>query len=205
MSRKTYRHGNVRRAVIEAGMALVEAGQALTMRELARQINVNHRAVSHEFTDLRGVKAALSMEVLNAMAETISAVDVAELTVREALITLSIAYCRFANAHQRCYELLFGPRLNQDDRHPELEVGFQRIFDPFITVFQRGVEQGALRKHNARVATIQLGSAIHGFVHLNCLGRWHIPDGEFESWTRSFVELPVDGLMRRLTVNKAEG
>jgi len=196
--RKTYRHGNVRGAVIEAGLAMVEEGAELTMRGLARRIDVNHNTISHEFEDLRGVKAALSMEVLGELADAVSRTDVAELSTRDALVAMAIEYCRFGVTHIRRYAFLFGPRLNLDGRHPELEDGFQRVFLLFVAVFERGTELGELRRHNALAATLQLGSSVHGFVHLNCVGRLTIPEGEFETWARSFVELPIDGLMQRL-------
>ncbi len=197
-NRDTYHHGDLRRAVIKAGFESVEQGAEITLRGLARQVGVNHRAVAREFLDLRGVRAALSAEVLAALRAELLKVDVSDKPLRKALLALAVCYARFGVEHHARYGLLFGPRLNTDGRHPELEVGFQGIFEPFHGILRQGIKQGQLRQHDVFAETLKLGAAVHGFVHLTCLGRWEIPPGELESWAHHFVVLPVDGLLMRL-------
>ena len=52
-TRETFRHGNLAGALLEAALARLEAAgaEALSLRELARDAGVNHRAVYRHFPD----------------------------------------------------------------------------------------------------------------------------------------------------------
>jgi len=52
-TRKTFRHGNLAEALVESALARLETEgvEGLSLRELARDAGVNHRAVYRHFRD----------------------------------------------------------------------------------------------------------------------------------------------------------
>src|SRR5579885_21125 len=63
-SRKTYHHGNLREALIEASLDLIaESGpKALTLREAARRAGVSHNAPYRHFQDKDDLLAAVAAQ-----------------------------------------------------------------------------------------------------------------------------------------------
>ena len=62
--RAAYHHGNLREAILEAGLAHLEksADEALSLRELARQTGVAANAVYRHFASKEQLLAALAAE-----------------------------------------------------------------------------------------------------------------------------------------------
>ena len=65
---RPYHHGNLRAALIEAGMALLAARALddLSLREVARAVGVSATAVYRHFPDKGALMAALAAEGLHA-------------------------------------------------------------------------------------------------------------------------------------------
>jgi AcrR family transcriptional regulator len=63
-TRATFRHGNLPEALLEAALSRVEAegAELLSLRELARDIGVNHRAVYRHFPDKLSLVARVAEE-----------------------------------------------------------------------------------------------------------------------------------------------
>ena len=62
--RKTFRHGNLPDALVAAALVRleVEGADALSLRELARDVGVNHRAVYRHFPDKLSFSARVAEE-----------------------------------------------------------------------------------------------------------------------------------------------
>ena len=69
-SKPGYHHGDLRRALIEASLALIseEGFSALTLREVARRAGVTHAAPYRHFLDKEALLAAVAEEGFRAMA-----------------------------------------------------------------------------------------------------------------------------------------
>lgn len=123
VAREAYHHGDLRRAVLDAAVALVaEVGpDGFSLRELARRVGVNHRALYRHFEDRRAVLAALAQDGWERyVAEASAEAAVAEGTV-EKLYAVASCYARFARVEAARFKVMSGPRLNEDNRFPELE------------------------------------------------------------------------------------
>ncbi|NRB03591.1 MAG: TetR family transcriptional regulator, partial [Rhodobacteraceae bacterium] len=60
----TYHHGDLRAALIEAGLQELEATgtEAFSLRKVARRAGVSHAAPAHHFGDVTGLLTALAAE-----------------------------------------------------------------------------------------------------------------------------------------------
>jgi AcrR family transcriptional regulator len=118
---KTYHHGDLRVALIEAGLKLVEERDAddLSLREVARAVGVSATAVYRHFPD----KAALFKAMAQAGLERLGAAQRAAADAagggKAAFAATGRAYVRFALANPGLFRLTFanaGPPASWNDK-----------------------------------------------------------------------------------------
>ncbi|WP_106396266.1 TetR/AcrR family transcriptional regulator [Actinocorallia populi] len=73
--RSTYRHGNLRQALLEAGVELARTGgpDAVVLREATRRAGVSPNAAYRHFADRDALVHAVSLEAMAALARTMEA------------------------------------------------------------------------------------------------------------------------------------
>lgn len=106
-----YHHGNLREALIEAGLKLIEdkGVRALTLREIGAQVGVSRMAAYRHFADKADLLEAISEAGFGQFAD---ALDQARGNAGDAFGTrlkaMALAYVRFAAEHPAYYEVMFG-------------------------------------------------------------------------------------------------
>lgn len=109
--KKPHHHGNLRAALIEAGIALVAEGgaEALSIRRAAARAGVSHAAPAHHFPTLAHLRGAVVAEgfrrFTRAMEDEIAR---APDTARGRLVGAGRGYQRFAREHAGLFQLMFG-------------------------------------------------------------------------------------------------
>ena len=106
---RPYHHGDLRRALIDAGRRLLEreGSAALSLRAVAREAGVSAAAPYHHFKDRAALLYAVAHEgnvALNAAVH--AAFDSAE-AGQARIVAVGLAYVRFALANPALYELMF--------------------------------------------------------------------------------------------------
>ncbi len=160
-----YHHGDLRRALVDASVELVDAGGAatLTLRGVARRLGVSHSAPGHHFADrtsLLVAVAARGFEGLHAAMQR--AADKAGSPV-ERLNATGVAYVEFAVAHPERFRLMFGSELHG--------VESEELMPPAMCAFEVLVDavKGALGDgdpNRVRVTTAAAWSLVHGLATL---------------------------------------
>jgi len=106
-----YHHGDLRRALCEAGWTLVERRgvDALSLRALAEALGVSHAAPTHHFRDKEDLLDALRLMAWSRFADALAQADSG---VPLPLRRMADAYVEFALAHPKVLQLMFraGPR-----------------------------------------------------------------------------------------------
>jgi AcrR family transcriptional regulator len=115
-ARETYRHGDLRQALLTAGLDLARAGgpSAVVLREATRQVGVSPNAAYRHFRDRRALLAAVSDAALGLVADTM----VDELTqaapaedptenARRRLRAVGTGYLRFAREQPGLFRTAF--------------------------------------------------------------------------------------------------
>lgn len=104
-----YHHGNLRAALLDAGMALLatRALDELSLREMARAVGVSATAVYRHFPDKRALLAALSGEGLAKLASAQRAAFAAAGGGPAGFEATGRAYVRFALANPALFRLIF--------------------------------------------------------------------------------------------------
>jgi AcrR family transcriptional regulator len=107
-AKRAYHHGDLRSALIEAGMRLIEFSDAdqLSLREVAREVGVSAAAVYRHFPDKGAFLVALAAEGLDRLgaAQTQAAVDAGH--GPEGFNASGRTYVRFALKHPALFRMI---------------------------------------------------------------------------------------------------
>lgn len=106
---KSYHHGDLRAALVEAGLKALETQDIgeISLRQLAREVGVSPTAVYRHFPDKDALMAALAQAGIEQMAawQKVAAEATGE---DNAFAATGRAYVRWALAHPALFRLVFG-------------------------------------------------------------------------------------------------
>ncbi|WP_159833460.1 TetR/AcrR family transcriptional regulator [Burkholderia sp. 8Y] len=176
--RNTYRHGDLRRALIDAGIELAREGgpDAIVLREATRRAGVVPNAAYRHFDNrdalLSAVRSAALSSVAEAMEEELAArpkkrrrADAA----RAGLRAIGAGYLRFAQAETGLFRTAFAaPQAEWIEHEAPYGTGPSGL-DPFQLLsraLDEMVEAGALDARRRPDAEFLAWSAVHGFALL---------------------------------------
>jgi AcrR family transcriptional regulator len=110
-SRERYHHGDLRAALIEAGLDLLrEVGPAaLSLRAAARKAGVSAMAPYRHFADKDDLLAAVAAHGFRLFGGALAGSSAAQAGANDALRAQGVAYVRFATAEPALFRLMFGP------------------------------------------------------------------------------------------------
>ncbi len=145
---------------------ILELGlENFTLRELARRIGVSHAAVYRHFADKRELLASLSIIGHRRFADHLAGCvrdDLAS-TLKE----LALGYLRWANEYPGHYQVMFGPRLNEDGKFAELESAIEETLQSVKKVFL----DAGFDPERSRDLSVGMMIQLHGFTELARLRR----------------------------------
>ncbi|MGV6848001.1 MAG: TetR/AcrR family transcriptional regulator [Marinibacterium sp.] len=167
--RKPHHHGNLRAALIEAGVALLEEGgpRALTLRNCARRAGVSHAAPAHHFKGLQGLKSAIAQEGFRRFSKAmLDATQSGEPTPRGRLRAICRGYLKFGLDHPALLELMFGLPI-EDAAGFDLQGVDSGAYDILRDTCAPFVPDGMAPE----IIELQVWSLIHGYTLLFLSGR----------------------------------
>jgi AcrR family transcriptional regulator len=175
MAERAYHHGNLRRALLDAALALfAERGSFdFTLRELARAADVTHAAPYRHFAGKAELLAALREEgAALLLARAADALEHAGDDPREQVRRLGVAYVRFALEHPHHFRLMLHNPL-EGPQEPRGESAFGLLEQ----AFEAGRARGVIRKDlAARELAVGAWALVHGLASLLVDG--HLPRSE---------------------------
>ena len=195
-SRGTYRHGDLRQALLEAGVEMARIGgpDAIVLREATRQAGVSPNAAYRHFADRQALLVAVSAtaqgRVADAMQDARTAVEgTTEHDARARLRAVGSAYLRFAREQSGLFRAAFTVPDNLQNSGDSAKAG-QAGLTPFQVlgaVLDELVEVGALPSERRANAELLAWSAVHGLGML-------VIDGPL----RGLTDAMIDGATSRL-------
>lgn len=135
--RETFRHGNLPEALIEAALDRLEAEgvEAISLRDLARDAGVNHRAVYRHFPDKLALLAIVAERGWQRLGQRLKKATAGTTSGEPALVAASVAFFQFAREFPNLFHLMGGARVNLGGEFPSLEAA---ILDA-LKVFAVGI------------------------------------------------------------------
>jgi AcrR family transcriptional regulator len=177
-ARKTYRHGDLRRVLLEAGLDLARSGgpAAVVLREATRRAGVAPNAAYRHFASqqalLQAVRAAALSAVAKAMEDELatlphdlSPADLARASVR----AVGTGYLRFAQAETGLFRTAFAASDKFLQSPPELSTAGPSGLNPFELLgaaLDKLVEAGVMPPERRPGAEFLAWSAVHGLAML---------------------------------------
>jgi AcrR family transcriptional regulator len=201
-----YHHGDLRRALIEAALALVTEEQDWTfsLREVARRAGVSHNAPYNHFADKRGLLTAVAVVGFAALGQRMRGATSGIANARTALVKLGVVYVTFGVENPAHYRLMFGSALvtAQEGRPKAVaDAGAQSRAIMAETIRRgavAGVFDGAFRRdEDLSVAVLSAWSTVHGLTMLTIDGVADVPRSGIEVIAKRVTNAWCDGLMRR--------
>jgi AcrR family transcriptional regulator len=107
--RQAYHHGDLRSALLDAGLRLLRSRTAdsLSLRELAREVGVSAAAIYRHFPDKNALMAALAVEGLERLAKAQRLATRSAGGGKAGFLASGLAYVRFAVDHPALFRLVF--------------------------------------------------------------------------------------------------
>ncbi len=165
-----HHHGNLRAALVEAGISLLEEGgvEALTLRKCAARAGVSHAAPAHHFDGVTGLRVAIAEEGFRRFRiRMLAHADAAEQTPRGRLHGICKGYLAFAREDPALYDLIFSFRANSQligQVRENSAPAYQVLRDTCAPLVPPGTDPGVIET--------QVWSLVHGYALLILTGRF---------------------------------
>lgn len=176
LERSTYRHGDLKRALLEAGVELARLGgpQAVVLREATRRAGVVPNAAYRHFANhqelMSAVRAASLSALAMAMEDELAGVPRAgrpKDLARACLRAVGVGYLRFARAEPGLFRT--AAAFGEEDRAGDPAKAGRSGLNPFellCAALDRFVDAGLLPAHQRPGAEYLAWSAVHGMAML---------------------------------------
>ena len=170
---KAYHHGNLRGALVEAGLEILEleGPSALSLRAVARRAGVSHAAPAHHFATLGHLLAEMAAQGFTAF---VSSLDAAAAQGKQDAVSrlkaMGRAYVMFAVGRPSLYALMF--RTNEtivwtDHLEQAASAAWSQLAEAVAPVLKRDAQDPLTRSGAVRV-----WSLVHGFASLSIDNRF---------------------------------
>ncbi|MGH7002665.1 MAG: TetR/AcrR family transcriptional regulator [Alphaproteobacteria bacterium] len=191
-ARSTFRHGNLPEALVAAALERLETEGAagLSLRELARDAGVNHRAVYRHFPDKLALLARVAEEGWRRLARDMEKDAIAENCGEEALVAGGWAFYRFSRANPHLIELMAGPRINEQGAFPDLE----RAITAVLASFVRGFVEFGTPQEVALLRTVFYVAALRGITDQVIYKRLRVAPNKAAGFVGDICQMLIKGL-----------
>ena len=173
MTRRAYHHGDLRATLIAHAAAHIarDGVDSLSVRALAKEIGVAHRAAYQHFPDKDGLIAAVLTDAYNGLAARCADAATDAKTVEARLQAAARAYSDFAAEAPQLFLAMTGPRVNQSGAHKALEAALARAWGYIARPIGEGVDAGLFTLIDKRAAAAIFWGGLVGVLSQTALGR----------------------------------
>lgn len=172
MKDKKYHHGDLRNALLAAGMEMIETeGLAhLSLRSLAAKVGVSHTAPKNHFGSMRGLMTALGAEGFRIFTSEMRAGLTSASGRNEKLKAALEGYVAFARSHPELFRMMFSPEYC-DFKDEEVQTAAQESYR-VLEEISAGLDWDKADAPDAQWRTeIMLWSLVHGYATLMNTGQ----------------------------------
>jgi AcrR family transcriptional regulator len=200
---KPYHHGDLRNALIQAGLELLAEGgaQELDLRKVARRAGVSHAAPYRHFANKQALIAAINEEGFHMLAERIrSTLNEVSDEPSEQLLGVALAYVRFAKENPWLMREMFSGITIERETFESLQTASKSVYRLYAEVIRSGQERGKIVDGDPTALAGVLWSVLHGLAMLIIENQMRPyadgPEGT-ERVTRYTIEVLYRGFARK--------
>ena len=190
--RKTFRHGHLAEALIEAAISRLEAdgAEALSLRELAEDVGVNHRAVYRHFPDKLSLLARVAEEGWRRLERRVRQQSVGKPSGEPTLVAAGVGFFLCARDHPNMFALMSGPRINVKGAFPGLEAAMMQT----LAIFHQPFVDSRLGPELARIRAAVFVSALQGVTTQILHRRLHVSRAKAKKFVAQTCRMLFKGL-----------
>jgi AcrR family transcriptional regulator len=165
---KSYHHGDLRRALLDATLVLVaqKGPEGFTLRAAAKLANVSDAAPYHHFADKEALLASVAEEGFRKLHEQLesAARDIA--SPPERARAMGVAYVSFAATKPSHFRVMVSRTLHHHVRHPELARAAADAFQLVRDTLLESVSERELSRVPAEQLIYASWALVHGLAFL---------------------------------------
>ena len=161
----SYHHGDLRQKIIDEALAWIERENivSLSLRGIARRLEVSHNAPYRHFPDKESLLVAIAEIGFCQLNQALQqALDYKANNHQEELENIGVAYIRYAVANQTYYRVMFSDRQLICDKYPELARISEQAFMVLLNVIKAGQETKVFIAEDSRQLARVCWSLTHG-------------------------------------------
>ena len=169
MAATAYHHGDLKNALIKAGVEILasEGLGGLSLRKVAKQAGVSHAAPYSHFSDKQALIAAISTEGFKQLYIQIETViETHRADPETLLIETAWAYVQFALNEPDRFKLMFSSVLEKEKEYAEFVEISQENFSQLMKIVETCQQAGILKSGASDVVAVSVWSTVHGFTSL---------------------------------------
>ncbi|MBU0916634.1 MAG: TetR/AcrR family transcriptional regulator [Gammaproteobacteria bacterium] len=193
-SERAYHHGDLRNALIEAGLSALASQDAseLSLRALARYLGVSANAVYRHFADKEALLSALAAEGFRRFAR--AQAEARAKSEQDPLAT-GMGYVHFAQQHPALFRLMFGS-FTRSHEDAELQEAAIDAFGQLLQDSRAPGQTGDIDEATMMLA-IARWSLVHGLSHLlleGQLGLFGAQGNQHDALIAAVLQASVGGM-----------
>jgi AcrR family transcriptional regulator len=174
MVRKNYHHGDLKNALIRAGVEILskEGIEGLSLRKVAQRAGVSHSAPYSHFPDKQSLIAAISTEGFNQLYNELDAAILAyPKNPKKQLQQGARAYVQFALNNTDTFKIMFSGVLEKEKDYPAFVEISSKTFQRVVDVVRACQEARLLRSTSAEMMAVAVWGQVHGIISLALEGQ----------------------------------
>jgi len=174
MPHKKYHHGDLKNALIKAGVEILakEGIEGLSLRKVAQRASVSHNAPYSHFPDKQSLIAAISTEGFK---QLYSELDATVLSYpddpKQQLLEGAWAYVQFAINNTDTFRIMFSGVLEKEKEYPAFVEISHQTFERVVDVVRACQDAGILNSNSPEVMAVAVWGQIHGIISLRLEGQ----------------------------------
>ncbi len=169
MAEKKYHHGDLKNALIEAGIETLskEGVGALSLRQVARRAGVSHTAPYAHYADKQALIAAIATEGYEKLyAKLAGVVQRYPDDPAGQLVEAAWAYAEFALTEIDQFKITFSGIVEKEKDYPAFVEVSQKSFKLVVGIIEACQREGVLSAGPSDVVAISIWGLLHGVVSL---------------------------------------
>ncbi len=170
--RTAYHHGDLRRALIDAGLKILEEEgiEALSLRQVARTIGVSQAAPYAHFKDKHAILEAIAKEGFDLLFKYMRRWAGKAQDDPSMLTAYGVAYVSFAVEHPALFKLMFGSELGTGDA-ADVSAATSDAYSLILDISKRLLGDDGTDDDKVSLHAMYAWSSVHGLANLLVDGR----------------------------------
>ncbi|MCJ7773125.1 MAG: TetR/AcrR family transcriptional regulator [Desulfobacterales bacterium] len=169
MNNSTYHHGDVKNALISAGVDIItEQGiENLSIRYAAKKIGVSHTAPYRHFKNKEEFFVAVAVKGFDVLDQCIEkAVSKMSGSDPSVLAEAGRAYIKFAVSNSNYYRIMFGDYIKNKTAFPDFFTAYDQSFRKLIHIIENCGNKHKTDKTDLEITAVAVWSLLHGYCSL---------------------------------------